>query len=292
MSDHLKGVLITTAGVIIITPDALLLRIIEADVWTILFWRGAGFFLVQWLIVFTRYGRNCVRVLFQSGWIGLAITAIMSVSQVLFVSSIINTHVANTLVIIAASPLLAAALAYLALGERVAVRTIIVGVIALFCVGITVSGGLTFGGFWGDMAAIGAMACLAIFFTMVRGVRHKDMLPCISVSGLITAVIAYFASDTIIPPAGDIPWLLILCLFVSPVSFAMISAGPRYLPAPEVNLLLLLETVLGPLWVWMALAEIPSTQTLVGGAVLLAALSANALLGLRAAKRTAAAIST
>ena len=81
--------------------------------------------------------------------------------------------------------------------------------------------------------------------------------------------------------ANDILPLALLACLVMPLSFALINTGPRYLPAPEVSLLFLLEMVLGPLWVWLAIGEAPSEATLIGGAVLLAVLSAHAWLGLR-----------
>ncbi|NJN06071.1 MAG: EamA family transporter, partial [Rhodobacteraceae bacterium] len=85
--------------------------------------------------------------------------------------------------------------------------------------------------------------------------------------------------------ARDLALLLVLGLVIMPVSFGLITAGPRYLPAAEVGLLMLLETVLGPLWVWLVIGETPASGTFLGGAIVLTTLVVHSLVGLRDAPR-------
>ena len=305
MSPYAKGLLLTGLGVLIITPDALLLRLITADPWTVLVYRGLGFFSVQALIVVHRYGAGTLAAAYRTGGTGLLLVGLFACGQCLFVLSITYTAVANTLVIIAATPLMAALLAWLMLGEAVRPRTLVAGAIGFAAVGliflsdpaspdigspdigatdVAVASGLA-GSRAGDMAAVATMMLLALVFTLLRRCRDRDMLPAVASSGFLTFLVALAMCDTLMVLPGERLWLVLLVLIVSPVSFALISTGPRYLPAPEVSLLLLLETALGPLWVWWAIGEEPATTTLLGGLVLLGVLAANALLGLRERSR-------
>ena len=285
MSDYARGLAITALGVLIITPDALLLRLISADHWTVLVWRGLGFLLVQAMIVLARHGRGSAAALRRTGMDGLLVFVLFSLSQCLFVHSITHTTVANTLVIIAAAPLMAALFAWLMLRERVERRTLVAGFIGLGAVALTLSTSIGHGRLDGDLSALATMLLLALLFTLLRRAKDRDMLPAVAASGLGTMLIALTMADTVIPPAADWLWLALVALFVSPVSFALISIGPRYLPAPEVGLLMLLETALGPLWVWLVLAERPDTLTLAGGGILLSTLIANGALGMIGRRR-------
>jgi drug/metabolite transporter (DMT)-like permease len=285
LSEHAKGLLITATGVMILTPDALLLKLITAEPWTILVWRGLGFFLVIGLFSLVRHKGALWHVVRATGVIGLLITGLHSLGQLLFVFSIHNTTAANTLVIIAAAPLAAALMARLILGERTARRTLVVGVVALAAVALTVQGGIQAGGIWGDLAAVGVMLNLALVFVLLRKAKGRDMLPALAWGGLLTCGIALAMAPMVAFGGADRLFLPLLVLVVVPLSFILISTGPRYIPAPEVGLLMLLETIFGPLWVWLVLAETPATASLVGGAVIVLTLATNAWLGLKEQRR-------
>ncbi len=290
LSEHAKGLVIVATGVLILTPDALLLRLIQADPWTLLFWRGIGFFAVQMTVSACRHGAGLWRVIRATGWIGLAIMALHGVTQLLFVYSINHTLVANTLVIIAASPLAAALLAWLLLGERTPPRTLVAGGVALAAVALTVGGGYALGGIAGDLAALVLMLVMALIFVLLRKAKARDMLPAVALSGIVTAALALPFAPTLAVGGKDLIYLPILVVLVVPISFILISTGPRYLPAPEVGLLMLVETVLGPLWVWFAFAEEPTGASLIGGGIIILALGIHSWLALRAERRRPAAV--
>lgn len=285
LSDYAKGLLVTATGVLILTPDAVLLKLIAADPWTVLFWRGLAFCLVIGLVSAIRHGTALPTIIRAAGGLGLTIALCHGAGQLLFVFSINNTTAANTLVIIAAAPLAAALLARLMLGERTAARTLIAGIVALAAVALTVQGGLDAGSFMGDLAALGVMLVLATMFVLLRKAGGRDMLPALAIGGLLTTAIALAFAPTLTVAGTDRLFLPLLVLIVVPVSFMLIATGPRYLPAPEVGLLMLLETIFGPFWVWLALAETPSVATLACGAVIILTLAVNAWLGLKAQRR-------
>lgn len=285
LSEHAKGLVIVATGVLILTPDALLLRLIQADPWTLLFWRGIGFFTVQMTVSACRHGGGLWRVIRATGWIGIAIMALHGVTQLLFVYSINHTLVANTLVIIAASPLAAALLTWLLLGERTPPRTLVAGGVALGAVALTVGGGYAIGGLSGDLAALVLMLVMALIFVLLRKAKARDMLPAVALSGLVSAALALPFAPTLAVGGKDLIYLPILVVLVVPISFILISTGPRYLPAPEVGLLMLVETVLGPLWVWFAFAEQPTAASLIGGGIIILALGIHSWLALHAERR-------
>ena len=281
---YLKGLALTGLGVVIISPDALLIRLIDASPWTILIWRGFGFTGVQLLLAWWRLGRRLPRVLLATGRAGILVALVFGTCQILFVLAISLTTAANALVIIAASPLAAAVIARLAYAEPIRARTAAAGLVALACVALTAASGLRGGGGAGIAAALGVTVVLAAFFNLLRQNRARDLSPALALGGLLPGVVGLLLAPALLPPPAGVAPLLALCLFVSPISFALISIGPRYLPAPDTSLLMLVETVLGPFLVWLVLAETPGPLALVGGGVLLLTLFVHALIGLREAR--------
>ena len=284
MNEHSRGYLITGGGVLILSPDALLIRLLGDAPWNILFWRGLGFALVVLLVVALRHGRNLPAACRAVGLPGLVIGPLFALGTVFFVISITSTSVANTLVIIATSPLFAALLSFVMMGEMLAFSTALAIMAGLLGVVVTVWGSLGEGRLLGDLAALGTAVCMALNFTLIRRARARDLMPVYALSGLLITLAALPFAEPFAFTGIQWAWLALLVLLVHPVAFLLITLGPRYLSAPEVSLLMLLETVFGPLWVWLALGERPPDGTLLGGAVILGALAANAAWRLRAVR--------
>ena len=278
MSPRQKGVLITALGVLFLTPDSLLVRLISADAWTLLFWRG----LLMCLGVFTFLtwrGEPFEKFRRLGPW-GIAAGAFLGSSTICFVSSLQYTAVANTLVIIAASPLLAGLFSLLFLGESVERRVWLAILLGMAGVGVTMSGALGLGSVKGDLLAMGSAVSIAAHYTCLRAAKKAGGPAAVCVGGLLAAILAFPFAEPGAPEGMDLVWLPLLGLVVLPVAFGLMSIGPRYLSAPEVSLFLLGETALGPLWVWLVLHEVPTTRTLLGGTIVVGALMTNALLGL------------
>ena len=107
------------------------------------------------------------------------------------------------------------------------------------------------------------------------------MTPAVALGGLLAAAAAWPLAHPLSVSAADLAYLFLLGLAVLPISFYLISLGPRYLPAPEVNLIMLLEIVLGPYWVWLCIGEVPEARAFAGGAVVLATLTLHSIASLR-----------
>ncbi len=280
ISPHAKGLLITILGVLVLTPDSLLIRLVSADAWTLTFWRGVLYALGMSAAVAVLYRGRAWEQFVALGRAGLLIGVIFGIGKVTFIISITHTTAANTLFIVSTSPLFAAIFAWLLMREPVARLTWLAIGFALLGIGVIASEGLDKGSVIGNIAALLTALVLGICFAMARRYRELNVIPAMALSGLISALLVVPLASPLSVAASDVAALGLMGLVVLPLSFGLIFIGPRFIPAPEVSLVLLLEAVLGPYWVWLALGEEPSVRTLVGGTVVLATLAVHSALRL------------
>lgn len=280
--DHAKGLLLSVSGVIVLSPDAVLIRLIDAGSLTIVFWRNLLMALALCTVIALRNRGRVVESFRGIGLAGLAVAVLYSISSVSFVSSITLTDAANTLIIIGVSPLCAALLSRLFLGESIRLRTwlAIAGAFAGVAVLFLPSLGSMEAHLAGNLLALNVAICMSAAFTIMRAAREVDMMPALVLSGPLVGIVLIGVADPMSLPADDLWAMLLLGLVVAPLAFALISAGPRFLPAPEVGLIMLLEMVLGPLWVWAVIEETPSAYAFAGGAIVLGTLAVHSAAGL------------
>ena len=275
MSDPLKGLLITTFGVLLIVPDSLFIRLIDAPALTIAFWRSALAGTALGLGVLALQGPGAYRGLTRFGpalWLYVVATAIPGV---LFVLAITLTSVANVAFIIAAMPAFAALQSWLFLGERPSRRTLLT-MLAVACgIGIIAFGsGKTEGASRiGDLTAIAIAAIFAGSLTTARKLRVGSLVPAVPFAHALAALsLLPFVDPFAVAPES---WPLVALhggVFVA-ISTALLAIGPRYIPSAEVALLILLESVFAPVLAWAVVGEDPGQWTLVGGPIVLGALA-------------------
>jgi len=288
MNDYLKGLMITVIGVLVITPDSLLIRLIDADSWTVIFWRNSlsGFAILLGLLLY--YRRDFIPKMLGIGWAGLAMGVVWALGTFCFVFSIQNTLVANTLFIVSTSPVFAALIAWLVLREPVSRRTWLTIAFSLCGIAIIAFGSMgadSQGSITGDLAALVTALAVAISFSIARRNRSVSMIPAIGLSSVVAGLVAFPFSGTLAESADKVIPIVLIGLVVAPLGASLMVIGPRYLPAADVSLLLLLEAVLGPLWVWWMLSEYPGIYTLVGGAFVLMTLAISNVVALMRRKR-------
>jgi len=282
LSPHALGLLITTSGVLILSPDSLLIRLIDADAWTIVFWRAVltGAALTVAIAVSSR--RQFLSTFRSIGRPGLAVAVLFGAQLTLFVTAITRTSVANTLVILATAPLFAAVIGRLALDVQFPPRVWVAAIVSLGAVVFIFIGSINSGRLTGDLAALGAALAFALGLTVMRQSRRVSMVPAWGLGALLAAAFSVFLADPLSVDRDSFLLLLFSGLVVMPIAFGLIALGPRRLSAPETGLIMLLETVIGPIWVWWWLSDTPNGGALVGGAVIVTVLMINAVLGLRA----------
>ena len=205
------------------------------------------------------------------GGAGVAMALCVAIASAGFITALNHTSVARVLFIVALAPVLAAVLARFTLGEPITRRT--AGAMALALAGVTVMlGAPGEGSLIGDGLSFVVALAFALTIVITRWRHDVSMAPATCLSqAILVVVFAPFADPSDIG-GGDIGWLAALGIGQIGLGFALMSVGARLIPAAQVGLITLLETVLGPLWVWVALDERPSTLTLVGGAIVLVAI--------------------
>lgn len=277
MSPSLKGTLLALAGIVVLSPDSLLVRLAHMEQWSLLFYRGLGVFVCLSLAMAVQYRRNVFAAFLGMGIPGLAAGACFAVASALFIGALYHTSVANTLAVISIAPLFGAVLSHAVLKEHLPGRTWAAVLLCILAVGIIMAGSLTrSGGLFGDFLALIHAVFLAASFVLVRSRAGLNMVPCMALSGLMLALLSLPLAQDLTPAAAQIPPLALLVLVVLPLSFALLFLAPRYIPAPEVNMIMLLEMPLGPLFVWLALGEQVPAATFAGGGLLFLVLLANA----------------
>ena len=266
------------AGVAVLSPDALMVRLFDGDNFALAAGRGLA------LAVFAGILTAALPTLRRGfRWRPIAIYgAIYAAGLVSFPMSIRHTHVANTVVILAIAPLLSAVGARWFLGEKIAAATWIACAAAAVGIGIVFAPQLAAGGGLGNWLALLTALSLAGCAIVIRANPTVSFAPGLTVAGFLCfAAYAPFANWQL--PTADITLLIGNGALVL-VAFLMIMAASHRLPPPEINLLFLLESVLAPLWVWLALSEKPPAATVLGGVFILVVLALHSAAALRSPK--------
>lgn len=275
--EYLHGLFACIAGVALLSVEGLLIRLLGLDLWSVIWWRGvlvAGTVMVALLV----YARGGVwRVFAAIGGPGAVAALAFAASVVCFVAAIKMTSVANTLVLASASPLFAALLSHFVLREFISRRTWVAALAVFIGIAAIFAGGWRGGSLVGDAFALANAFCYAAYFTALRRGRRANLMPVIVVGALLSALVAWPAASPAAVSSEALWYLFLLGVVVVPPATALITIGPKYIPAPDAGLVMLLETLLGPLWVWLVLREIPSGETLAGGAVILFAVAAHSV---------------
>ncbi len=282
VNTHLHGLLITVSAVLILSPDALLVKLMHTDAWTMLFWRSLFSGGILFCGLAFVYRTRIWSIFAQTGRLGLMSSMVAAVGSLLFVGALYRTTAANTLVIFAATPLFAAFFGRIFIHEKISRHTL-VAIIAVFGgISLIFAGDLTDTHLTGNMMALGASSLWGINLVVLRQARQLNMIPAVAMGGLLAIPLSLLlGADPTIIDQHDLILLSLQGGLVLPASFALITVGSRYLPAAEVSLILLLETLLGPLWVWLVVGESPGTMTLGAGLIILLSLILHFLAGLR-----------
>ncbi|GGW42587.1 DMT family transporter [Vreelandella hamiltonii] len=281
LSHRQQGLLLTGSGALIMAPDALLIKIADLPDAEILMWRGFLSSLGFLMIALLRYGRNTLLAYRRCGWIGIVVALLFSLTTCGFVLGNQYTSAGNVLMILASSPLIAAALSWVILKERLPRRTWVAILLCMVGISLIALDDAGAGSWIGNGFALMAATTLAVNFTLCRTRPGVDMSPMLVFSGFLVGIVAgmfwLMGSDTSLPAANQLAVMILLCLFIVPCGVTLLQRGPLYLPSAEVGLLILLEVVIGTLLAWWILAEQPAPMAMVGSTLVLGTLFAKGL---------------
>ena len=281
LSDQQKGSLLAFVAVMFITPDSLFIRLSSVDTWSLVFYRGIIPFFTVLIGMLIIYKLNFFKMLFTSGHHGLIYIITFSITNITFVVSIQNTNVANTLVMIAMAPMLSAILGAIFLKEIPDRKTWFAIAITFMAAVYIFYDSLQLGSIYGDILGFITAFGLAVGAVTIRSARNKNLVPAAVVGKLLVAIFAIFFIESYVLAGQDLYIVPLMCVMCVAIPFVMVTIAPRFIPAEEVNLFFLLETIVGPFWVWMVIKEQPSIETIQGGAVIILTIAIHSFLKLK-----------
>jgi drug/metabolite transporter (DMT)-like permease len=267
------GVLVTLAGVMIFVPDALVMRLIGGDMLALAFWRGilaGGIFLAANLI-FARQTMPSKGEWFDRK--GLLVIGLNAMGGITWCAAMQYTSAANALLVLATAPFIAALLSWLTLRETIDRVTALA--IGLVFAGVLIigSGSMGHGRLLGDAFALLNATAIAAYYVTLRTTGRRNMLPHLALGAILGGILALPFANFVPVDAGTAFLIFLSGAVILPGAAGLLMLGPRYLPAPEVSMITLLEVILGPLLVWAVIGENPGQMTLIGGAVIVITVS-------------------
>lgn len=274
--NYRKGLIITAIGGLILTVDIPLIRLAGGEPWSILLARSAATLasaIAIWA-VWRMLSSNAPKLI--PGTRGLVVAALYGLTSVCFILAVYNTSTANLVFILAFNAVFAAVLSWIFLKERPRPATLLTIAVMIVGVLIIVGDSIGQGTLLGDVLALMSALFIASAITISRSTK-EDM----GFTSLIGVVFPFLVAVVMIGKVDfriDAPWWIIFNgAVIMPLSFFCLASAPRYISSGEVAMFYLLETVLAPVWVWMIFEEVPTRNSLIGGAILVAALVAHSV---------------
>ncbi|MBI3897807.1 MAG: DMT family transporter [Gammaproteobacteria bacterium] len=270
-ASHRMGLLLVTISAVAWSTAGLFTRLIPLDAWTTLFWRGVfgGLFVAGYIV--WHYRRGTWAAIRSIGWPGWIVTLLSALGMTAFISSLKLTTVADVAVIYATLPFLTALLAWLWLRERTSLSTWMASVLAFAGVAVMLNSAGLNGNMLGNLLALIMTLATAAITVMVRRYRTIAMLPTACLSNLVVAIITLPLATPLAAAPVDMIYLVLFGFVQMTIGLTFFIIGSRLIPAAQTALIGALDTPLSPFWVWLVFLEIPSTNTVIGGTVVMIA---------------------
>ncbi len=275
MPRRIVGIFLVVASALAFSLAGVLTKLISTDAWTISCWRGlVGGLLITGYVAWIHH-RDASANSFRLGWKGWLLATVGSLSSLAFVFAFKLTFIANVAIIYATVPFIAAALSWLLLAENTKLRTVFCAVICVAGVAIVVQGGFESANLRGDSIALLMTVGNALYMVLIRVFRDTPVVFAGAVSALQLFVVGWFVGEPMLVSTSD---GLLLLTFGASFAVAVIlwTEGTKLIPAAEAGLLGTAETPFAIAIAWIILSELPPTASLIGGAMVLAAVVAHA----------------
>ena len=264
LSNTQKGTLLAFIGVMIVTPDSLIIRLVSIDTWNLLFYRSLFPGTALLIGYFLFFSSRVVEDFMNIGKPGLLNAVLIMGSNITFILALANTDVANALIMISLVPIIASIFSFIFLHEKPQLITWICSLGCLIAVIYIFYESYELNRYLGDFYGLLCAAFVGASLTVMRSSPNINFVPSYILGKLLTACVAVFFVSSFIINSTDLILLSLMIITVG-VSFVFISIAPQFISSPEVGIFFLLETALGPLWVWFFISEVPTEKTLIGG---------------------------
>ena len=252
------------------STDSLLTRAAEVDGFTVTFWFGV--FVVPAMLIVSRLGGRPIADVRNEINVAMVVAGVtQGASTMLFIFAIKNTSVANTVVIIAAAPIVAALVSWLALRERTNRRVWVAIALSMSGILVVMSGSFGEGALRGDLLAVGAITLWSINLIVLRKFPDMDRVLAVGCAGFMMAAFSVIPAQVVGHTFTTYLLLFLMGAVGGPLSRVALSTATKYLPAAEVSLFAPIETLAAIAWAWIFFGEVPAPRTYVGGAIVLVA---------------------
>jgi drug/metabolite transporter (DMT)-like permease len=269
LSDRGKGILMAIGGVFVLSPDSLMIRLAGLDDYTLIFYRGLFPVIAISAFLLFYYRSRFFFVLLRIGWAGILNGVFFALVNITFISAIQRTSVANTLLFLSSAPIFAAILSLIVLRENQRPTTWFIIALSLFSIFVIGLGSYGSSSLWGDFFGLLCAVFTAASAVLVRYKKEVDLVPSIVLGSFFTACFALTQSPELSIDAIQFVYVAVIGFILVPFAFVILTIAPRYANSAEVQLVYLLESILGPLWVWLVISEKPPLNTFIGGGMLL-----------------------
>jgi drug/metabolite transporter (DMT)-like permease len=282
-AEHRKGIVMMVGATLCWATAGILVRNMEVtDGWKITFWRSSIMTVFLLVVLSFQHGTRLLHRIHAMGWPGVISGLLFAGMMICFILALSLTTVANTLVVGSISPFVAALCGHLFLGEKVAPRTWIAMIAAIGGIVMMFFDGLTGSGWAGNLIAL----CIPLGFganvVILRKYRAAvDMVPSVLLAGIFSMLIALPLALPLSVSTADLALLSVMGIVQLGVGLLLMMVAVRYLASAEIGLLSILEIIFGTLSVWILIGERPTRAALIGGAIVIGALVANHIAGLR-----------
>ena len=269
----IPGYILLLFGGFCLSWGGLIVRSFEqANVWEILFLRSFFFLLGLIIFLLLTYKKNTLKIIKKSGLPGLFAGFVLSFSFVAFVVAMTNTSVANVVFIISTQTMFLAIFGYIYLKEKVSLKGTISIFLAMSGILIMVGDSISAGTLFGNIVALAIPINFAILVMIIRKNKRVDMVPAIFYSGIFSLVYGILLADTFSFTKHDILMGFFLGVPQLALGFICITIGSRTVESATVGILMLMETLFAPIWVWLFLNEIPPVSVFIGGTIIIFAI--------------------
>ena len=268
----LPGPLLVLTGGFCLSWGGLILRSFEsASIWQILFYRSIFFLWVLIAFISLTYGKKTFKKIKEAGVPGLIGGIFLSTNFVAYMYAMMETTVANVVFIISTQTVFLPIIAYFFLKEKISPRGYVAIVLAMIGVTLMIGDSLGTGSLKGNLVALTIPINFSVLVLIIRKYPKVDMIPAVFYAGILSCLYGLFLLEGIVISTKDI-WLSFL-LGVPQLAFGFIfiTIGSRTTPAVMVGLLMLMESIFAPIWVWLFYGEIPPASVLIGGIIILSA---------------------
>ena len=269
MDKSAQWLLFSLLGVLILSPDSLLIRLSNLSDISLIFYRSYLPAVTLLLFILWIYKKNTFRAFVLIGIPGIIYATFYAITHICFVYSIQYTSVANTLVIIASAPIFSALLSIFFLKEKPSLFTWFIIFIAFVSMLIIGWGSYSKSGIFGDVMALIVAIAMGSGGVLVRYFKNIDLVPACFVGCILAGLYTLPFDINFSLTSSQILYLSLMCFIMLPIPFIIMTIAPKYTPAYQVSLVFLLESVLGTAWVWFVINEAPSFNTIIGGTMLL-----------------------